>query len=166
MAKTSHVGKSSRDQQLYAAALAHAAGDSTVQDDFLEPTPAESYVPEESDKRPAKQLSRRTYRRYKGLNGHLQNNMATYVVGILSGMLVVGTLIGFTVNGNVERMSSQVQSQKETLNRLEREISQVKNAYQSDMANLNSKLQDYAVRIQEQALRIQFLEKLIQKPSP
>ena len=155
MAKTSHVGKSSRDKQSYFDVVAHVPGDSTVQDDFLEPTSAESKVPEEPDKRIIKKPSQRARRKSKGLNAHLQKNLASYVIGILSGILVIITGVGFKISGDAERMSSQIQTQKEATTRLEGIIS-----------NLQSVLRDYIIQIQEQALRIQFLEKAIQKPNP
>ncbi len=152
MAKTNHTPKSSLEKQLYVNALGHEGGDSTAEDDFLRPNPDESDVPQEPDKKVTKDSPKKKRHGGKGINGHIKSNLATYIVGIVSlGIMVIG--IG--LNGKLERINSLMEFQKDTITRLE-----------SDIITLQGKLQESIIKIQEQSLRIEFIEKLIQKQSP
>jgi hypothetical protein len=154
----------------YSRSLTTHGEESTVPDDLTAPSSKDSDVPEPLGLKTKKPPFRPKKRGVAKLNSHFKRNLPTYVVTIISlGLTIIIAIIipvAFSLNSSAERTNEQIQTQKETIAKMQSEIDQINRDAQSDKSSLQTQLQDYALSIQELTLRIQFLERELQKNNP
>jgi len=160
--KGSHTGKTPAEKQLYFDSLTHASGDSTGHDNILDPDPMSSDVLQEPEAQIGKRQYRKRKRNQSGFVGHLNKNAATYVVGLLSLIVILLISIGFPISNNQTTILHQMETLKDDNKKIQQDLVNLGDEIKGNDVEIQNKVHDIYLRIQEQALKIEFVEKLLQ----
>lgn len=170
MAKDSHTGKNPRQQQQYFEVVNRHSDSPTVEDDEFGASTADSDVSLGYQEDVPTQPSPRRKRKKSGLNQHLKKHLATYLVGIIFGLGTIAVTLyltlGLPMYGDIQKISNQIEIQKELNNSLIEDLEELEDNIIFGNSQIQSKLQEINLKLQEQAMKLEFLAQLVKEFQP
>lgn len=170
MAKYSHVGKTPKEKQEYAEVLLRKTGESTVPDDIGKPYSSSSDVALSVDEEtiiPSKSANKFKKTR---LEKHFKKHQATYLVGIFFGMgsiaVVLYSTLGLPMYGDIAKISNQIETQQALNESVIEDITDIEKEINNSNSEIESKFRDIHLKLQEQSLKLEFLDRLVNESLP
>jgi hypothetical protein len=160
----SHTGKSGKQKQSYFESINKRTNNATNEyDNELKPSLLGSDVSlasqAEIEKKPALRKKPKGY----GLSGHMKKHMSVYIVTIITIASGLYLALGLPSYGNIQRITEQIDYQKELNNTIKEDLAQLENTVANSNKDTQSKFEEINLKLQEQYLKLQFLDQFVKE---